>query len=56
MKQSETAKCDDGLVYRVDELLFKERGKGGKRLKMEAIAEQVDKEFGENLDLTRESL
>ena len=39
MKQSEVAKCDDDLVYRVVELLFKERGEDGKWLKMEAIAE-----------------
>jgi hypothetical protein len=50
------AKCDDDLVYRVAELLFKERGKDGKWLKMEAIADQVEEEFGENLELTRESL
>src|ERR1017187_9910855 len=56
MKQSEVAKCDDDLVYRVVELLFKERGEDGKWLKMEAIAQQVEEEFGENLELTRESL
>lgn len=56
MKQSEVTKCDDDLVYRVVELLFKERGQDGKWLKMEAIAKQVEEEFGENLELTRESL
>ena len=38
------------------ELLFQERGKDAKRLKMEAIAEQLEDEFGQNLELTRESL
>ncbi len=56
MKQSEVGNCDDDLVYRVVELLFKERGEDGKWLKMEAIAKQVEEEFGENLKLTRESL
>jgi DNA-binding transcriptional regulator LsrR (DeoR family) len=56
MKQSELLKCDDDLVFRVAELLFQERGDGKKRLKMEAIAEQVEEEFGQNLELTRESL
>ena len=56
MKQSELAKFETDLVYRVVELLFKERGKGGARLKMEAIAGRVKDEFGENLELTRESL
>ena len=45
MKQSEVAKCDDDLVYRVVELLFKERGEDGKWLKMEAIAQQVEEQF-----------
>jgi hypothetical protein len=56
MKQSDLAKCDDDLLYRVVELLFKERGKAGKRLKMETIASQVEEEFGKILHLTRESL
>jgi DNA-binding transcriptional regulator LsrR (DeoR family) len=56
MKQSELAECDSELVYRVVELLFKERGDRGARLKMEAIAGLVKEEFSQNLDLTRESL
>ena len=56
MKPSEAVKCEDALVYRVVELLFEQRGEGRKRLKMEAIADQVSREFGEELALTRESL
>ena len=56
MKHSELAKCDDDLVYRAVELLFKERGQRGDRLKMDAIADLVKEEFGANLELTRESL
>lgn len=56
MKQDKAEAFEDELLYRVVELLFVKRGQGDKRLKMEAIAEQVNDEFGQTEKLTRESL
>ncbi|MCX6916614.1 MAG: hypothetical protein NT167_26810, partial [Verrucomicrobia bacterium] len=56
MKQSEAAKYEDALVYRVAELLFEKRGDGQARLGMKEIAEQVKQQFETDLELTRETL
>ncbi len=56
MKQIEAEQFADELVYRVVELLFDKQGQGKKRPKMDAIADQVNKEFGQPLKLSRQSL
>jgi DNA-binding transcriptional regulator LsrR (DeoR family) len=47
---------EDDLLYRAVELLFKRRGEGKNRLKMDVIAGQLKKEFPQFPELTRESL
>ena len=56
MERSEAKEFGDNLVYRVVELLFEKRGEGNERLKMEAIAAQVNEDFGLAHKPTRESL
>ena len=56
MKKSDAEKYQPELLYRAAELLFVKRGDGPTRLGMKQIAEQLKKEFGRVLEVTRETL
>jgi DNA-binding transcriptional regulator LsrR (DeoR family) len=56
MRQSDPKKRHPALLYRAAELLFAERGQGRARLGMKEIAERLQKEFGKDLKITRETI
>jgi len=56
MKRSDAKKYQDELVYRVAELLFQQNGEEDARLRMKEIAHQVEKEFGGDLTMNRQTL
>ena len=56
MKPPKAVQYNEALVFRAVELLFAKRGEDSARLRMKEIADQLNKEFGPNPKVTRETL